>query len=389
MHDVVIIGAGPAGSMAAERLAAGGRDVVVLEEHGDVGAPVHCTGLLGEEAFAEFGLPASLIFARASAASFWSASGQSIRIDSDRVRAAIIDRGALDRHLAERATAAGAALRVGQRVERVAVDADGVSVSGPGGDVRARICVLACGANYRFHGHLGLGRPAAHLLSAQLEIAFPAAPDIEVRLGRDVAPEGFAWMVPFERGGVARARIGLMSKSSAGARFRHFTAALARRAGVSVPAQAPRLKMLPLGPVPRTYADRVVAVGDAAGLVKPTTGGGIYYGLLSGTIAADVIGGALETGRTDAAALKAYETGWRARLGSEIQAGLRFRRIASGLSDASIDALINLARVDGVVPLLKEHASFNWHRKAAMALLGHPAFRQIAFKSWARSVRPF
>jgi geranylgeranyl reductase family protein len=375
--------------MAAERLAADGRDVVVLEEHAEVGAPVHCTGLLGEEAFSEFDLPASLIFARASAASFWTASGQSIRIDSDRVRAAIIDRGALDRHLAERAAAAGAAVRVSQRVERVEVDADGVSVSGPGGDVRARLCVLACGASYRFHRDLGLGLPAAHLLSAQLEIPFPAAPDIEVRLGRDVAPEGFAWMVPFERGGVARARIGLMSRSDAGPRFERFAGALASRAGVSAPVQVPRLKMLPLGPVPRTYADRVVAVGDAAGLVKPTTGGGIYYGLLSGAIAAGVLHRALASGRVDAAALKAYETGWRSRLGPEINAGLRFRRIASGLSDSSIDALMNLAKVDGVVPLLKEHASFNWHRKAALALLGHPAFRQIAFKSWARSVRPF
>ena len=389
MHDVVIIGAGPAGSMAAERLAARGRDVLVLEEHAEIGAPVHCTGLVGEEAFAEFGLPASLIFARASAASFWTASGQSIRIDSERVRAAIIDRGALDRHLAERAEAAGATVRAGQRVDRVAVQPDGVAVTSAGGEVRARVCVLACGANYRFHRSLGLGLPAAHLLSAQLEIPFPAAPDIEVRLGRDVAPEGFAWMVPFERGGIARARIGLMSKSSAGPRFRRFAAALASRAGVTAPMQAPRLKMLPLGPVPRTYADRVLAVGDAAGLVKPTTGGGIYYGLLSGAIAADVIDRAIETGQTDAYALKTYETSWRARLGSEIQAGLRFRRIASGLSDASMDALIKLARVDGVVPLLKEHASFNWHRKAAMALLGHPAFRQIAFKSWARTVRPF
>jgi geranylgeranyl reductase family protein len=389
VHDIVIIGGGPAGSMAAARLAARGLDVVVLEEHTEVGAPVHCTGLLGEEAFAEFALPPSLIFARASAASFWTASGQSIRIDSDRVRAAIIDRGALDRYLAQRAATAGASLRTGERVERVTVCAEGVTASGPGGDVRARILVLACGANYRFHRALGLGLPAAHLLSAQLEIPFPAAPDIEVRLGRDVAPEGFAWMVPFDRGGAARARIGLMSKSSAGPRFQRFAAALAGRAGIGAPLEAPRLKMLPLGPVPRTFADRVVAIGDAAGLVKPTTGGGIYYGLLSGVIAADVIGRALESGQTDASAMRAYEAGWRARLGPEIQAGLRFRRIASGLSDASMDALVNLARVDGVVPLLKEHASFNWHRKAAMALLGHPAFRQIAFRSWARGVRPF
>ena len=389
MHDIVILGAGPAGSLAAARLAARGYDVVVLEEHEDIGAPVHCTGLVGEEAFAEFDLPTSLVFAHASAASFWAASGQSIRIDSDRIRAAIIDRGGLDRHLAARATAAGASIRLGRRAETVAVSDDGVTVRTAVEDVRARICVLACGANYRFHRALALGLPAAHLLSAQLEIPFPASVDIEVRLGRDVAPDGFAWMVPFERDGAATARIGLMSKSAAGLRFARFAAALARRAGVGAPEQAPRLKMLPLGPVARTYGDRVVAIGDAAGLVKPTTGGGIYYGLLSGAMAAGAVDRALASGRTDAAALKPYETAWRARLGSEIQAGLRFRRIASGLSDSSIDALINLAKVDGVVPLLKEHGSFNWHRKAAMALLGHPAFRQIAFRSWARSVRPF
>lgn len=389
MNDIVILGAGPAGSIAAAHLAARGCDVVVLEEHDAIGAPVHCTGLLGEDAIPEFDIPASLVLARASAASFWSASGNSVRIDSERIRAAIIDRGGLDQHLAARAAAAGASIRLGQRADTVDVQPDGVLVRTAGAEVHARVCVLACGANYRFHRALGLGLPAAHLLSAQLEMPFPQAPDIEVRLGREIAPEGFAWMVPFERDGQGRARIGLMSKSAAAPRFSRFAAALARRAGIAPPDIAPRLKMLPLGPVSRTYADRVVAIGDAAGLVKPTTGGGIYYGMLSGAMAADTIASALAEGRTDAAALRPYEMAWRARLGAEIQAGLRFRRVAAGLSDTSIEALINLAKVDGVVPLLKEHGSFNWHRKAAMALLGHPAFRQIAFKSWARSVRPF
>ena len=128
------------------------------------------------------------------------------------------------------------------------------------------------------------------------------------------------------------------------------------RAGVD-PAQmpAPRLKMLPLGPVPRTYADRVVAVGDAAGLVKPTTGGGIHYGLLSGSLAAEVLDDALRRDRLDAAgALARYERLWRRRLGQEIRVGLAFRRIAARLSDDSIDEIIELARVNGVMPLLQE-----------------------------------
>ena len=81
------------------------------------------------------------------------------------------------------------------------------------------------------------------------------------------------------------------------------------------------------------------------------------------------------------------------RLGQEIRVGLAFRRIAARLSDESIDDLIELARVNGVVPLLQETASFNWHRKAAIALLGHPAFRKIASqvldpRPWSHLTRP-
>jgi flavin-dependent dehydrogenase len=146
--------------------------------------------------------------------------------------------------------------------------------------------------------------------------------------------------------------------------------------------------MLPLGPVARTYADRVVAVGDAAGLVKPTTGGGIYYGMLSGAFAAEVLDEGLRGDRLDAGTLRRYEHVWRRHLGPEIRAGAAFRRIAQNLSDESIDALIALGRANGVVPILQRTAAFNWHRKAAVALLGHPSFRRIVLKSLPKSLRP-
>jgi flavin-dependent dehydrogenase len=211
-------------------------------------------------------------------------------------------------------------------------------------------------------------------------------PEIEVQFGREVAPSGFAWMVPFHRGETSYARIGLMSETRSAERFGVFLRSLTQRAGMrpeTVP--LPRQKMLPLGPVRRSYGDRVVAVGDAAGLVKPTTGGGIYYGLLSGAIAAEVIDEGLVRDRLTARGLRRYEVRWRRRLGQEIRVGLAFRRIAARLSDESIDELIELARVDGVVRLLQQTASFNWHRKAAIALLGHPSVRRIVFRSWARN----
>jgi flavin-dependent dehydrogenase len=94
-----------------------------------------------------------------------------------------------------------------------------------------------------------------------------------------------------------------------------------------------------------------------------------------------VIGQGLRTNRLHPPALARYERLWRQRLGPEIRVGLAFRRIAARLSDDSIDQIIELARVNGVIPLLQETASFNWHRKAAIALLTHRAFRRIVFNS--------
>jgi len=358
--------------------------VVVLEEHAEAGRPVHCTGLLGDEAFSEFGLPSDLVLARAGAARFWGAAGESVSMQSASVRASIIDRGALDAFLAGRAADAAAEIRTSARVDSISVTESGVHVAVRGGaPVVARACVLACGANYRFHGSLGLGRPTAFLQSAQVDIVFPERPSIEVRFGRQLAPGGFGWIVPFRREGESRARIGLMSESRTRERFAAFVDAVRTpAAAAAIEGVDPRMKMLPLAPIARTFADRVVAVGDAAGLVKPTTGGGIYYGMLSGAMAGETVVEALNAGDLSAAALSAYERRWQQRLGSEIRAGLRFRQVMAGLDDPSIDALIDLAKVNGVAPLLQRTASFNWHRRAALALLAHPAFRRIALKSW-------
>jgi geranylgeranyl reductase family protein len=389
VHDAVVIGAGPAGSVAAERLARLGHHVVVLEEHETVGVPVHCTGLLGVDAFEEFGLPSDLALRQADRARFWGTAGQSFAVSSERVRAAIIDRVALDRCLAERAVAAGADLRRGWGARSIHVDEGRVTVIGADRrTVVARTCVLAAGANYRFHKALGLGRPELFLQSAQLETPFPPSADIEVQFGREVAPAGFAWIVPFNRGGVAHARIGLMSETRARARFDAFVRTLHDRAGWNPGAiPEPRLKILPLGPIARTFAHRVVAVGDAAGLVKPTTGGGIYYGMLSGQFAAETLDEGLRRDRLQAADLRPYESRWHRRLGADIRMGMTFRRIAQTLSDDSIDALIELGRANGVVPILQRTASFNWHRKAAAALLGHAAFRRILLAPRTRDAR--
>ncbi|HEY6357357.1 MAG TPA: NAD(P)/FAD-dependent oxidoreductase, partial [Vicinamibacterales bacterium] len=234
MRDVAVIGGGPAGALAAQTLAERGRDVVLLEEHPEIGAPTHCTGLLGLEAFDEFDLPRRVILGVAESARFWGASGQSITVRSERISASVVDRRALDETLVERARAAGTDVRTGTRVDRVRVESDHVVVTTEGADraILARAVVLACGANYRFHKGLGLGTPAVFLQSAQLEAPFPDAASVEIQLGRGAAPGGFGWLVPLRRGESTCARIGLMSETRSRERFRAFLGALASRAGL-------------------------------------------------------------------------------------------------------------------------------------------------------------
>jgi flavin-dependent dehydrogenase len=250
--------------------------------------------------------------------------------------------------------------------------------------VRGRVCILACGAQYRFNRQLGLGIPRTYLQTAQIETPFVPVDAVEIDLDRALAPRGFAWLVPFQRGGMDMARVGLMASDRASARFKEYTLRLARRHGVATVRARPRLKLLPLAPVKRTFAERVLAVGDAAGLAKPTTGGGIYYSLLSGRFAAEILAGALKQDRTDASTLRAYETLWQSRLGAELRAGLAFRTLAARFDDRAVDALLELAAVDGILPLLRRTADMNWHRGAALALLRHPGFRRIVLASfWA------
>ena len=383
MHDVVVIGGGPAGLFAAARLATAGFQTALLEEHAHVGEPVHCTGVLAADAFDEFTLPRRSLLNQLTTARFRSPAGHEVTYSGDRVEAVVIDRRVFDQDLLERAAAAGVDIERGARVTSIQVHTDGVVVTSPTTKVRARGCILACGANYSLHRQVGFGVPRLFLHTAQLELPASRLGDVELHFGAEIAPKGFGWVVPVARESDQCARIGVMCEGDAPRYFQRLAERIAPRWGVAGDVGRPRQKILPLAPISRTYTDRLLAIGDAAGLVKPTTGGGIYYSIVSAALAAETLGDALLRNDLDASRLAVYEERWRARLSAEFQAQTRLRMLAHRMTDSDIEQLFELARTDGVMPIVRRTASFNRHRNLILALLKHPPVRQLLLRRLA------
>lgn len=384
--DVAVVGAGPAGLYAALLLAEEGFDVGVLEEHSVVGVPAHCTGVISDEVSDLFKVPDSLVLNRPSACALVSPSGRTVRIDGGDEEIAVIDRAQFDSELALAALRAGAEIRTGFRVDRVSIEPGRVvATSAHGVGVAARVCLLASGVNYALQRQLGLGLPTMFLHSAQLEVDAVDAPAVvELHLGRDTAPEGFAWVVPVRRDGRARLRIGLMARGDTEGHLDRFLhrAAVAERLAAR-PGAATR-RLLPLGPLARTYAERVLAVGDAAGLTKPTTGGGIFYSLLSGLLAAETLVPALRRDQLGASSLIAYERQWKARLDPHLRISSYLRRLYIKLGDEEIDTLLAALASDDLQQEIRRTAHFNWHGGLIRSLLRQPGIKPILLRALLR-----
>ena len=134
MLDVAVIGGGPGGLHAATLLANAGFMVTLFEEHTEVGEPVHCTGVLADDAFGEFGLSRTSILNTLSTAKFVSPAGFQISYTTPSIEAQVVDRRLLDRTIAQRAARAGARLCAGRRVRHLELAAEGMRIDIDGAD---------------------------------------------------------------------------------------------------------------------------------------------------------------------------------------------------------------------------------------------------------------
>jgi flavin-dependent dehydrogenase len=128
--------------------------------------------------------------------------------------------------------------------------------------------------------------------------------------------------------------------------------------------------VIPLSVLPKTYSDRILVVGEAAGQTKPTTGGGIYYGILCADMAVNVLHNALISGDYSAAKLSSYQKLWRAELGRELTVDHWAQRLWAKLSNRHIEYIFDTANKKGIPRLISTSTtfSFDWHRPILLQL---------------------
>ncbi len=375
MYDVAVIGGGPTGSHVAYRLAGMGYGVVVVEQKASLGEPVCCTGIISQECATSFAIDESVIWRRVNSARVLSPSGKRLNLWRPEPQACIVDRPAFNVALANRAQAKGVEYLLNSPVRSIEVGNGGVSLETTysGGRVnllQARAAVLATGFSSPLIERLGFGKCGDFVGGVQAEIATTGVDEVEVYLGQAIAPAFFAWLVPTSP---QRALVGLMSRRSPGLYLEKLISSLQAQGKIASASAKFSYGGIPLKPLARTCSDRLIVVGSAAGQVKPTTGGGIYYGLLCADIAADTLHRALDNDTLSARNLANYEREWKKKLGKELKVGYWARKLYESLSDNQVNRLFEIINSNGIDKALlqADDLSFDWHGGVVLKLMGH------------------
>ena len=288
-YDFVVVGAGPIGSLLARRLSQRGASVLIIEEHAQIGRPFQCAGLVNPDAMELVGLHDTVL------TPIWGArihgpSGEVVSIGSpDIVRTWSVCRKLFDESILESAIESGAELWLSSKPLRAEQDERGVSItiSTPDGQIDVR-CSMLCGADGAHswvRRNFRMGRPDEMMIGFQIEVTGYSGEEgkLDMYTGSDIAPGFFAWAIPSGD----TTRIGAWSKAELldGRSPEQLLSAL-----MSSPQWMHRFSNcrevgrfcgpVPSGIVRHPLKDRVMLFGDAAGLCKPTTGGGIGPGFM-------------------------------------------------------------------------------------------------------------
>ncbi|MGV8119233.1 MAG: geranylgeranyl reductase family protein [Candidatus Xenobiia bacterium LiM19] len=375
MHDVIVIGAGPAGCHVAAGCARMGFNTLVIEEHPLAGVPVHCTGIVSDRFIEEFSVPPGLIQKRVSSFRILSPGGVNVLCPSS-VQASVLDRGKFDEYCADYARRTGAHFAYDARATAVQQSREGVTVKIGDNEssrtVTGKVCVIATGSMSELPFFCGMGRPHRYLKSLQVEVEIADIEGAEMYLGNRYSPGSFAYAVSVN--GV-KSKIGIISESDPREGYHnllHDTSLRDRIINVKSPV---KIRRIPLGFPSRTVNKRILAVGDAAGQLKTTTCGGLYFGMLCAGIVVDLFRESYDGRDFDPAILSQYDRRWKRRIGKELSIGILLRHFLQHTDDDDLDRLCVILEKEPMRRILENTVSFDFHQHFLRALINVPEMR--------------
>jgi len=378
-YDVVVAGAGPSGSAAARACAEQGLSTLCIEENGTIGHPVQCAGLLSNDAFAECRVSARPVLNRVEGARIVYGNGEELVIDPKKTMACVVDRASLDFEMARAAADAGAEFRL--RTAAYDVKATTLFTRGVAGhqEIGFKILIAADGPRSTIARLYGMERARVFLAGIQADIPFDCDPRL-VALYPHASPEFFGWMIP---SGPARARIGLCGQTGIPARFSAFLKKFGTNTTHFVTGT------LPLGIMPKTYGNRTLFIGDAAGFAKPTSGGGVYTGIRTARHAAVVAAESCETGRFDDAFLARYEARWRPDIGRELDLGYLLFTLRRKMTRDEIDSILSALNDPEVIKIINEYGNMDRPAILIKKLLMRPSLYRCLAPLLTSGIRSF